>query len=269
MFDSHVHSAPCVFPRLADDVGTASMYVAAGFTGCVLKGHSESTVTRAEAARRVAGIEIYGGIVLNRSVGGLAPQVVRDALADGARVVWMPTLDAAAHRAARLPLPPGHSATPIPVPPDSDRGLEALTAIVRAVAEADAVLATGHLSAPQCAWLVAAARAQGVRRVLLTHATFSVPAMTHEEVLALVEQGAVCEITAYQLRHRSNVDDLARLASELGADRCVLASDAGQPDAPAPPDALASLVEQLVAAGLDPGAARAMASERPQTLVAP
>lgn len=269
LFDAHVHSAPCVFPRLGSDAQIVSMYRASGFAGCVLKGHASPTTARAAAARLTAGLEVYGGVVLNRAVGGIAPEVVREELALGARVVWMPTLDATAHRLAGLPLPADHHAEAIPMPPDDPRHEDALLEIFSSIAEADAVLATGHLSNAQCRWLVASARTAGVRRVVLTHPTFTVPNMTPDEVIELTRLGAVCEITAYQLSHGSSASSLARLAAELGPESCVLTSDAGQPDALSPPDALVRLVQCLVRAGLDAQAATSMASERPYELIAP
>ncbi len=87
MFDLHVHSPPCVFTRRADDVETVSWYEQAGLAGCVLKEH------------------YYGGLVLNEPADGFNPSAVAAALALGTRVIWMPTLDARAHREAGLPRP--------------------------------------------------------------------------------------------------------------------------------------------------------------------
>jgi uncharacterized protein DUF6282 len=100
-----------VFPRLGDDVETVGWYEAAGFTGCVLKGHSEPTAGRALAASAGRKLAVNGAVVLNAAVGGLNPPYVEAALAFGARVVWMPTLDALAHREAGLPRPRAESAT--------------------------------------------------------------------------------------------------------------------------------------------------------------
>jgi Family of unknown function (DUF6282) len=101
VFDAHVHSAPCVVPRLADDAETVRAYEAAGFSGCVLKGHREPTAGRARTASADSEVAVHGGIVLNSAVGGLNPAAVEAALALGARV-WMPTLDARAHSEAGL-----------------------------------------------------------------------------------------------------------------------------------------------------------------------
>jgi len=143
--------------------------------------------------------------------------------------------------------------------------------IVKLIAEADAVLATGHLSEAEVGWLLPVASELGVRRMLLTHPSYTVPAMHPKRVAELTELGAYAEITAFQLWHQPGCDSrqLADLVRTVGYERIVLSSDAGQPDSPAPPDALRHLVEALVVEGLDADALRASASEIPEILVSP
>ena len=68
-----------------------------GMRALVLKSHWEPTASMAYLVRKaVPGIEIFGGIDLNRSVGGVNPTAVeRMASIKGGwgRVVWMPTFD--------------------------------------------------------------------------------------------------------------------------------------------------------------------------------
>ena len=104
---------------------------------------------------------------------------------------------------------------------------------------------------------------------MLTHPNYGVPAMSHSETEELCALGAVAEITAYELLQGGDAERLAGLAGRLGPARCLLSSDTGQPENPPPPQALALLVERLVAAGLDPQAAQAMAWETPEQLVTP
>ncbi|MDI3419519.1 DUF6282 family protein [Streptomyces luteolus] len=275
MFDLHVHAAPDVTPRLADDHDVVAAYAAAGFTGCVLKAHYESTVGRAAAAARAAPLKVYGGIALNQHAGGVNPAAVAAALDAGARVVWMPTADAHTQRTAGLPrlcgLRTGLSPHTYAVPPVDPATGEAARAVCRMVAEADAVLATGHLSAEECRWLVAEARAAGVGRILLTHPSYTVPGMDAELAAALTAQGAVAEITTYQLLHQPGMTParLAHFARTVGLDRVALSSDAGQPDSPPPPEALQLLIDTLAAEGLDRGALTACAGEIPEALVTP
>ena len=80
-YDLHVHSAPDLFPRVADDVAMVTDAARHGFAGVVMKNHFESTASRAALAARVAGgTKVYGGIVLNRYVGGVNPHAVEAAL---------------------------------------------------------------------------------------------------------------------------------------------------------------------------------------------
>ena len=275
MFDLHVHAAPDVTARKADDLETVRAYARAGFAGCVLKAHYESTVGRSAAAAAATGFPVYGGIALNQHVGGFNPAAVAAALAAGGRVVWLPTADAHTQQSAGLPrlchAEPRIGTHTYAAPPVDVRVELALRTIFDLVADADAVLATGHLSAPEAAWVVEHAGIAGVRRLLLTHPSYLVPGMRGAEARELAARGAFVEVTAYQLLHQPDCSAaaLATFVREVGFDRLVLSSDAGQPGSPEPPEALAHLVDALAAEGLDRSALVAAASETPARLVVP
>jgi hypothetical protein len=258
----------------------ARFYAEAGWAGIVLKGHFESTVGRARVLSTAADIPVYGGIVLNQSVGGLNATAVGASLALGGRIVWMPTVDARAHRNAGLPVPTGYGAgneqkggertgSGFLACPPCDWSTEfAVRAVLAAIADADAVLATGHLSTTEIAWLVPEARKAGVRRIVITHPTFTVPNMRIKELRELVDMGAHMEITAYQLLHQPGItaSDLVRTVEAVGASRLILSSDSGQCNSPPGPEGLATLIDALVGAGLDRAALEASASEVPERL---
>ncbi|MGH3631762.1 MAG: DUF6282 family protein, partial [Sciscionella sp.] len=244
MFDLHVHAAPDVWARSGDDVQILRSYADAGFAGCVLKGHYDATVGRARAAAAGLGLSVFGGLALNQHAGGINPAAVAAALDMGARVIWMPTADA--HTQAEAGLPrlccehEGLADTTYAIPP-IDWSVEAsVRQILALIADADAVLASGHLSAAEVAWLFPLARRAGVRRLLLTHPCYTVPAMSASTAVELVAVGGYAEVTAYQLLHQPGCDAarLAEFVSTVGYDRVVLSSDAGQPDSPPPPQAL-------------------------------
>jgi hypothetical protein len=123
--------------------------------------------------------------------------------------------------------------------------------------------------------VVSQALGAGVRRVLLTHPSFTVPALSAAQARELCELGAagevVAEVTAYQLLHQAGCDAaaLAGFLRDVGPEHCLLSSDAGQPTSPPAPEALAGLVEALAGEGLDRGALDAMAGEIPARLVTP
>src|SRR6186997_2600982 len=84
--DVHVHSSPDVDPRRYDDLDLAREAARAGFGAILIKSHQNSTVERAYlVAKVVPGIRVFGGLVLNETVGGLNPAAVRLALALGAK----------------------------------------------------------------------------------------------------------------------------------------------------------------------------------------
>jgi len=97
VIDIHVHSGPDSTARSIDALDLAKLAKQRGMRGLVLKNHYESTAALAYVIRKeVPGIEIFGGIDLNRSVGGVNPTAVeRMVLMKGGwgRVVWMPTFD--------------------------------------------------------------------------------------------------------------------------------------------------------------------------------
>ncbi len=268
--DLHVHSAPCVLPRKGSDLEIARHYADAGYAGFALKAHCESTVGRAAAVAEATGLEVWGGVVLNRAAGAIDPHVVEAALLTGGRLVWMPTIDAAGHALAGLPRPALGTRADLAIPPLDRSSEPAVLAILRAIAQADAVLATGHLTAAEVEWLVPAALEAGVRRIVITHGSWLVPALSTQRLLRLAGLGAVVEITAIQLLDGSSTAaQLAELARQLGGGRCVLTSDAGQPANDWPPQVLAALVSALVANGLPEAEAEQMVTTTPRALVAP
>ncbi len=275
MLDLHVHAAPDVTERRADDRQTVAAYAAAGFHGCVLKGHYESTVGRAVAAGRGQSPRVYGGVALNQHVGGVNPTAVAACLNAGGRVVWMPTADAHTQHAANLPRlccsVPELPTRTYAIPPVDWSVAEDVRTVCRLVAETDAVLATGHISAPEVRWLMEAARQNGVRRLLLTHPSYTVPAMGAAEAAEFAEAGGIVEITTFQLLHQPGCTPrgLAAFAEAVGLERVVLSSDAGQPNSPEPPEALSMLVDVLARQGLDRGRLLACAGDLPASLVEP
>ena len=101
IIDMHVHTAPDVCRRTYNDLELAAAAVRAGARAIVIKGHHCSTVARAALCNdysRTAfdsnSFVMYGGLVLNYEAGGLNTNAVQTALEMGAKVIWLPTVDA-------------------------------------------------------------------------------------------------------------------------------------------------------------------------------
>src|SRR5213592_1277694 len=89
-YDLQVHVAPDVIDRRTDDVDLARDFLAHGLRGFVLKSHYIPTAERAKVvSRAVPGIQAFGAITLNHSVGGLNPGALEVAGRSGCKIVWM------------------------------------------------------------------------------------------------------------------------------------------------------------------------------------
>src|SRR5438132_986569 len=98
VIDIHVHSDPDSVPRSIDAIDLARLAKSRGMRALVLKNHYEPTVSLAYVVRKeVPGIEIFGGIDLNRTVGGINPAAIEHMVqmtGGFGKVIWLPTFDA-------------------------------------------------------------------------------------------------------------------------------------------------------------------------------
>src|SRR5262249_37235930 len=96
--DIHVHSDPDSRPRSIDALDVAKLARSKGMRGIVLKNHYDPTGGLAYLVRKdVPGLEVFGGIDLNLTVGGINPAAVAhmtEVSGGLGRFVWMPTFDA-------------------------------------------------------------------------------------------------------------------------------------------------------------------------------
>jgi hypothetical protein len=268
-YDLHVHVAPDVMPRRITDVQLSLRFAAVGLAGYVLKSHYVPTAERAAVLREaVPGVDALGAICLNAAVGGMNPVAVEIAAREGARIVWLPTTDAANHRATRHDLPPG-AATPMWVALMDDlaaKGMEAppvavvdaageplavTRQVLRLVAAHDLVLATGHLGRDEIFAVVAAAVDAGVRRIIVTHPEFPMQNLSVTDQAKLAAQGAFlerCFTTPFTGKY--GWEQLVANIRATGPGHSVLSTDLGQPHNPPVEDGLALFADALLAAGL-------------------
>src|SRR3972149_4741245 len=79
--DLHMHTAPDVGPRKLDDLEAARQAAARGMRAILLKSHVTPTADRAVLVERVVPeVRVFGGLVLNASIGGCNPAAVEAAL---------------------------------------------------------------------------------------------------------------------------------------------------------------------------------------------
>jgi Family of unknown function (DUF6282) len=279
--DPHCHPFPSPFPRRIDIAEASTAYAEAGFRAFVAKSHHHSTAPDVGLLTRhgllADGVEAIPAVVLNNHVGGLNPHAVNLCLAQGGRVVWFPTISAPNHiehaRTTGLKFP--SLAIPLiedePVSVWEDEAETALRdevhVILRMIADADAVLASGHMPP---AWIIAvfeAAREAGVRRMVLSHPNFVIEA-SKQEALQCVELGAVvehslCMYDEDSTFHQWPTGVLLDWIATVGADRTQLGSDLGQRNNPLPVESYRKVCGRLLAAGVSERDVHAMVADVP------
>jgi hypothetical protein len=277
-FDTHIHIGPDVVERRNDDVELARRFLELGLAGFVMKSHYTSTAERAGTVRAaVPGIEALGAIALNRAVGGLNPLAVEIAGREGARTVWMPTVDAVNESHEREELNPG-AKVPVwvrlqldlrergieiePVPVVDERGelLPEVGAVLEVVARHQMVLATGHLGRDEIFRVVDAAVAAGIETIVVTHPEFPSQDIGFDDQRALVERGALLE-RCFTTPHTGKVswERFAAAIRATGPESSVLSTDLGQVFNPPVEDGMALMADQLLEAGFDEEEVRTMA----------
>ena len=278
--DVHVHSEPDVFPRIADDVGVARHAAALGLRAISLKCHSERTTSRAYMAQQmVPGIQVVGGIVLNRSVGGINPAAVESALQLGARHIWMPTVDAANH-ARTFGSTGAYDKQSSTVARAGDIGIEVFDAtgkpidglidVLDLVAQHRAILSTCHLSVAEIEQLVPLARKRGIEKIMITHPFFKVPALDLETLTRLVCHGAYAEFgycTVSPMWNHAPVARVVEAIKALGAEHCILMSDGGQRHNPMPAECLRVFAQCVFESGISERDVERMIKDNPLALL--
>jgi len=267
-FDLHVHIDPDVIARRVTDLELARLFLARGLRGFGLKSHYTSTAERAQVVRAaVPGIEALGALTLNSAVGGLNPLAVEIAAREGARIIWLPTVDAEneekehASRPAGAKLPlwaklqedlraRGLPVPAVPVVDGQGRLLEALRQVLQVIAAHNLVLATGHLSRDEIFKVVAAAKEEGVQHIVVTHPDYPTQNLSIEDQVTLARQGAWMERCAAP--SYSGKVPWARLFEAtlaVGAERTIFSTDFGQPANPPVEDGLPLMVDEFLRAG--------------------
>jgi len=284
-YDLQIHVAPDVIARRIDDIDCAKEFLAHGMKGFVLKSHYIQTGERAQVVTKaVPGSRVFGAVTLNHSVGGLNPVAVELAGRTGCKIVWMPTVDAQNETAGRVDggsekLPfwakiqrelaaEGISPPPLSVINGSGELTEPARRCLERIGKHNMILATGHLGRKEIFALVRAAKAMGLKKVLVTHAEFPSQNLSGDEQKELADLGALIEhcFTTYYTAKASWESAFANIR-KAGVTRAVISTDLGQTINPPVADGFASFAQHLLDAGFTADEVRTMAVTNPTRLV--
>jgi hypothetical protein len=268
VIDIHAHSAPDSTPRSIDAIDLARLAKKRGMLGLVLKNHYEPTASLAYVVRKeVPGIEVFGGVDLNLSVGGMNPSAVEHMAATTGgygRFVWMSTFDSEAQVR--------YSKQDRPFVRVSQNGqlLPETKQVIAVIAKRNLVLATGHPSAEEALMMIREGRDQGVKHMVVTHAMLQPIHMTDAQMFEAAKMGAYIEFVYNGLigsYREFTFKDYARAIRYVGVEHCILSSDMGQPGNPLHPDGLLALFNGLEKEGITQAEINRMSKENPARLL--
>ena len=266
--DIHVHSSPDDRPRSLDAIEAARLARARGMRAIVLKNHYESTAGLAYLVRLVVpDFQVFGGIDLNLTVGGINPAAVEHMtrVSGGwGRVVWMPTFDA--ENQVRF----SKEQRPFVAVSRGGDLVPEVRQVIALIAKHGLVLATGHSSQDEGLMLLREGRKQGVRQMVVTHAMLAPVLMDLPHMQEAVKLGAFIEFVGGSLASSDAEARLKRFADtirSLGPSSCILSSDLGQAGNALPADGFGAFLVALRAKGFSEQEIDLMSKENPARLL--
>lgn len=280
--DGHVHACAHMNARSLTAIDAARQARAAGMRAVGLIDNFASSVGIAAMIDRELAdpdFTVFGGLVMEPQAGGLSPRAVAAALttgyidADG--LDWRggrlgtkagrPFISFPTHATRHVALTEGRSGPYLDsclTLPETKALPDPIPEILDLIAQADAVLNTGHLSAPEALRLIEAGRARGITRILTPCSLFPT-----ETVLDIVRAGSMAEFsyffvspaTQVPLTHvdaephtipGTTLSAMAETLNQLDPAVCVVSSDCGVSILSVPVEGLRQFVSGLEDAGV-------------------
>lgn len=238
--DMHVHTNPDLRLRAYDDFELADAAVRVGARAIVIKSHLGFTVNRAYLTNRYVertygpdtGFTMYGGVVMNKVIGGVNPEAVEKGLKLGAKVIWLPTQSAKRHL-EKMGQDPKNGIELV----RDGKVIPELEEVFRMVKDYNAVLATAHVSPEEAFTVVEAARNAGVEKIVITHPEWWVVDMSLEDQVRLVKDFDVILERCYAQnmgggKYKSNLPYNLELIKTVGYEHVMVDTDGGQTENP-------------------------------------
>jgi hypothetical protein len=285
-YDLHVHTGPDVTERVLDDFEMAERAQALNMKGFCIKSHYFCTAARARLVKKLyPKLSPIGAITLNYSSGGMNPYAVEMAARDGAKMVWMPTVDTKNemeyllknHSYETLPasakvrfdlqqqgkIPTGLSIL------ENGKLTKDVCDVLEIISERELILATGHLSKIEIIALIRAAHELKLRKVVVTHPTFPSVNLTKEEQKELAQLGAYMDQCYAVITPALGVDwnGMYEMIRYVGPEHCILTSDLGMGNNIFPDEGMVRFVTNLANHGFTKEEIRSMTAGNTSFLV--
>lgn len=239
--DMHVHTNPDLRLRAYSDLQLADAAVRVGARAIVIKSHLGFTVNRAAIVNDYVhkvygentGFTMYGGVVMNKVIGGVNPEAVEKGLKLGAKEIWLPTQSAKRHleKMGQNPLDGIELVRDGKVIPE-------LKDVFNLIRDYDVALGTAHVSPVEAFVIVEAARDAGVKKIIITHPEWWVCDYSIDDQIRLVKDYDVILERCYAQNmgkgkpYHLNLKENAELIKEVGYEHVMVDTDGGQTENP-------------------------------------
>jgi len=259
--DLHCHSGPAAMPRILDHYEEMQDAAVAGFRAVLYKDHFYPGMAHAIILEKLfpqLGVHLYSGVALNNASGGINPHAVDHAIKLGGKIVWMPTLSAANHinvqasgQAKNFPKTSQKMLDPIPLTALDANGklTDDTKKVIDLIAEANIILAGGHLHVSEQHVLFEEAKRRGVKKMMVNHPTYVV-GFADSDIRQLVALGVTMEHSICMFiegkSKKFSADDLAHLIEVAGVEHTILSSDLGLLGSQRPVDGFRSITQMLL-----------------------
>jgi hypothetical protein len=249
--DTHIHTAPDVKPRLLTDIEAAREAAQEKMGAIIIKSHVEPTSGRAQVARELTGFDVFGGVCLNSSVGGLNVEAVKTTASMGGKVVWLPTISRDEIDFTRK------------------ENWDKLGDILTVIAENDLILATGHLEVQNIFHVLDLAISIGIKKIIINHPLTRVVGASVDEQKEMSRNAYLehCYVVCLPGHDGLNPEEIATAIKEVGARRCIMATDMGQKHNPHPISGFKVFTEVMMELGITWKEIELMCRVNPQGLL--
>lgn len=227
--DLHAHYGPDVYPRYADAFEVVALAADRGMRAIVIKNHFTESASIAALIRKhgAQGIEVFGGIAMNTTIGGVNPQALRfmiDSSNGLGRIVWLPTHDSAFEVAYNR-----QTRRSVTVTDDQGHLLPQTLEVLDLISANHLTLATGHLAGVEVLKVIDAARARGIEHIIVTHPMLGgqYTDMSLPQLDEAVAKGAYVEFVATEFENPQHAAQIIETLRHIGPAHGFVSSDSG------------------------------------------
>jgi len=265
--DFHIHAYPDITARIQDMVEVALDAKKYNMKALVFKDHNTMTSDRCYFVNKmVPEVKCIGSITLNYSIGGFNPIAVEIAAKMGAKVVWMPSIDAAwtihqvyVENKAKWIRPMIRIKNPkegLSIFKEGFNGSSIrpeVKEVLSVIKQYEMVLDILHISPKERKVLVDLAKEYGIEKIVLTHPNCELGYADIDEQKELAKKGVYMDYSFLPLLlffDRQSPEVVVTMIKDVGYEKSLLCTDLGQTINPPPVEGYKLFILHLLASGI-------------------